>query len=187
MQEAFKRMILREETIKQPKAWLYRTVRNLCISHLRKHQRMQKEGEEKQLDFFAGKFDTSDDNNNPAEKLERTEKINRVLHFISLLPEDSKTLIKMKFEEKLSYREISQKTGLTEGNVGYKLHHLLRRLGRRTKIGRNHLMSKDDMEERIIAYLLGECDEEEAFEMEKMCRENPNWQAEKSALDKCLD
>ena len=42
VQEAFKRMILREETIEQPKAWLYRTVRNLCISHLRKHQRIQK-------------------------------------------------------------------------------------------------------------------------------------------------
>lgn len=133
VQEAFKRMILQEEPIKQPKAWLYRTVRNLCISHLRKHQRMQKEGEEKQLDFFAGKFDTSDDNNTPIEKLERTEKINRVLHFISLLPEDARTLIKMKFEEKLCYREISQKTGLTEGNVGYKLHHLLRSLAEELK------------------------------------------------------
>jgi RNA polymerase sigma-70 factor (ECF subfamily) len=94
---------------------------------------MQKEGEEKQLDFFAGKFDTSDDNNTPIEKLERTEKINRVLHFISLLPEDARTLIKMKFEEKLCYREISQKTGLTEGNVGYKLHHLLRSLAEELK------------------------------------------------------
>ena len=35
VQEAFKRMILQKETIEQPKAWLYRTVRNLCISHLR--------------------------------------------------------------------------------------------------------------------------------------------------------
>ena len=31
----------------------------------------------------------------------------------------------MKFDKKLSYREISNETGLTEGNVGYKLHHLL--------------------------------------------------------------
>ena len=133
VQEAFKRMIKEEKLIENPKAWLYRTTRNLCISHIRKHQRIQKEGEEKQLDFFAGKFDTSDDNNTPIEKLERTEKINRVLHFISLLPEDARTLIKMKFEEKLCYREISQKTGLTEGNVGYKLHHLLRALAEELK------------------------------------------------------
>ena len=35
------------------------------------------------------------------------------------------------------------------------------------------------MEDRIIAYLLGECEEEEAFEVEKLCREDSKWQAEK--------
>jgi hypothetical protein len=40
-------------------------------------------------------------------------------------------------------------------------------------------VSKDKMEDRIIAYLLGECDEEEAFEVEKLCREDSKWQAEK--------
>ena len=40
-------------------------------------------------------------------------------------------------------------------------------------------MMEDKIEERIIAYLLGECDEQEAFEVEKMCRENTKWQAEK--------
>ena len=40
-------------------------------------------------------------------------------------------------------------------------------------------MKEDKMEERILAYLVGECDEEEAFEVEKMCRENALWQAEK--------
>ena len=40
-------------------------------------------------------------------------------------------------------------------------------------------MSKDKMEDRIIAYLLGECEEEEAFEVEKLCREDSKWQAEK--------
>ena len=53
VQEAFKRMIKEEKLIENPKAWLYRTTRNLCISHIRKHQRIQKEGEEKQLDFFT--------------------------------------------------------------------------------------------------------------------------------------
>ena len=125
VQEAFKRMIAQVETIEHPKAWLYRTVRNLCISHIRKHQRIQKEGEEKQLDFLAAQIDGTGHSNNPAEKLERSEKINRVVHFVSLLPEDSKNLLKMKFDKKLSYREISEKTGLTEGNVGYKLHHLI--------------------------------------------------------------
>lgn len=47
-------------------------------------------------------------------------------------------------------------------------------------------MKEEKMEERIIAYLLGECDEEEAFEMEKMCRENPIWQAEKIRFSQVL-
>ena len=128
VQEAFKRMILNEEIIERPEAWLYRTVRNLCISHIRKHQRMQREGDEQQLDFFAAKNDFSEPFNNPASKLEKSEKIDRVVHFVSILPEDSRNLLKMKFEKKLSYREISKETGLTEGNVGYKLHHLLRNL-----------------------------------------------------------
>ena len=128
VQEAFKRMILNEEIIERPEAWLYRTVRNLCISHIRKHQRMQREGDEQQLDFFAAKNDFSEPLNNPASKLEKSEKIDRVVHFVSILPEDSRNLLKMKFEKKLSYREISKETGLTEGNVGYKLHHLLRNL-----------------------------------------------------------
>tara|TARA_Y100000287_G_C14204939_1_gene347622 strand:+ start:153 stop:1424 length:1272 start_codon:yes stop_codon:yes gene_type:complete len=40
-------------------------------------------------------------------------------------------------------------------------------------------VSKNKMEDRIIAYLLGECEEEEAFEVEKLCREDSKWQAEK--------
>ena len=42
-------------------------------------------------------------------------------------------LLKMKFDKKLSYREISEKTRLTEGNVGYKLHHLIQDLASELK------------------------------------------------------
>ena len=47
-------------------------------------------------------------------------------------------------------------------------------------------MKEDKMEERILAYLVGECDEEEAFEVEKMCRENALWQAEKIRFGQIL-
>ena len=39
VQEAFTRFFGDEHKIREPKAWLYRTTRNLCISHLRKHGR----------------------------------------------------------------------------------------------------------------------------------------------------
>ncbi len=128
VQEAFRRILQEKQVIDYPKAWLYRTVRNLCISHIRKTRRMQNESDEKQLDFLASKMEGEDKAENPLQKLERREKIGRVAHFISLLPEESKDLLMMKFEFKLSYKEIAEKTDLSEGNVGYKLHHLLKEL-----------------------------------------------------------
>ena len=47
-------------------------------------------------------------------------------------------------------------------------------------------MSDEDMEERILSYLLGECGDEEGFEVEKLCRENPTWQAEKIRLGQVI-
>ena len=47
-------------------------------------------------------------------------------------------------------------------------------------------MSNHDMEERILSYLLGECGDEEGFEVEKLCRENPNWQTEKIRLGQVI-
>lgn len=40
-------------------------------------------------------------------------------------------------------------------------------------------MSKGSKEERILAYLTGECDEKEAFEIERLCRNAPDWQKDK--------
>ena len=47
-------------------------------------------------------------------------------------------------------------------------------------------MSENDMEEKILAYLLGECSGEEAFEVEKLCREDHNWQTEKIRLGQVI-
>ncbi len=38
-------------------------------------------------------------------------------------------MIRLKFEEGLSYKEMSSRTGLSVGNVGYLLHHTLKHLG----------------------------------------------------------
>ena len=37
-------------------------------------------------------------------------------------------------------------------------------------------------EEKILEYLLGEASEEDAFEVERMCKEDPDWQREKLRL-----
>ena len=41
--------------------------------------------------------------------------------------------MKLKYFEDLKYREISTQTGLNIGNVGYRLHHILKELAARLR------------------------------------------------------
>lgn len=125
VQEAFTRFFKEEKKVREPKAWLYRTTRNLCISHLRKHGRLSMIGEEEQMDFFD---DSGVKEEDPAKKMEKKEARGRVRHAISMLPDDLRELIKMKFDQKMSYKEISKKSGLSVSNVGYKLHSVIKDL-----------------------------------------------------------
>jgi RNA polymerase sigma factor (sigma-70 family) len=38
----------------------------------------------------------------------------------------SRELVRLKFNEGLSYKEIAERTGLSIGNVGYILHHAVK-------------------------------------------------------------
>ena len=125
VQEAFVRFFKEEEKVREPKAWLYRTTRNLCISHLRKHGRMNILGQEQQMDFLEGSVEKSED---PAKKMERKEARLRVSHALTTLSDESRELIKMKFDKKMSYKQISDKSGLSISNVGYKLHTVIKNL-----------------------------------------------------------
>ena len=44
------------------------------------------------------------------------------------MPPEDRTLIQLKYHDGLRYREISKRTGLSVGNVGYRLHHVLKGL-----------------------------------------------------------
>ena len=49
-----------------------------------------------------------------------------VKHAISILPSESAEIIRLKFDQQKSYAEISEATGLSQSNVGYKLHHIIK-------------------------------------------------------------
>ena len=49
------------------------------------------------------------------------------------LKENARELIQLKFVENLSYKEIAERTGLSVGNVGYKLHHAIKFLAKELK------------------------------------------------------
>ena len=45
---------------------------------------------------------------------------------LAALDERSRELVRLKFNDELSYKDIAKRTGLTPGNVGFILHHALK-------------------------------------------------------------
>ena len=127
VKESFLRFFKETASIRYPKAWLYTTTRNLCVSRLRKKQRLISTDQDNgQLDFFSDS--SENDQEDPREKMEKEEKIFRVKHAVSLLPEEIQDLLKMKFEKRMSYLGIADKLGISVGNVGFKLHKVIYQL-----------------------------------------------------------
>jgi RNA polymerase sigma factor (sigma-70 family) len=118
VQEAFLRLHELWDQIDNPRAWLYRSLRNMALNHIRDHRR------ETPLEEA---HDPGTDTR-PDEELGRLEAIGMVRLLLADLPPQDRDLILMKYHEELKYGEISKRTGLGVGNVGYKLHHLLKSL-----------------------------------------------------------
>ena len=124
VQEAFVRLHPRFEAVRHPRAWLYRTVHNLAVNHQRSQRKivplLNAQGED---------LDPADSSPLPDQQVERLEAIGLTRLFLQDLDARSRELIRLKFEEGLSYKEMSARTGLSISNVGYLLHHALKDLG----------------------------------------------------------
>ena len=62
----------------------------------------------------------------PDEQIVRLEGIGLVRLGLKALDARSREVVRLKFTENLSYKEISVRTGLKIGHVGYLLHHALK-------------------------------------------------------------
>lgn len=67
----------------------------------------------------------------PAAVAEDRDAAGRILHLLEHLPENQQEVIRLKFQNGLSYREISGITGLSVTNVGFLLHTGLKTLRRK--------------------------------------------------------
>jgi len=119
VQEAFLKLHAHWDNVANPRAWLFRAVRNLALNHLRDHKR------ETVLDANKEWESGSPD---PERALGKMEAMGTLRMLISELKEDDQRLIGLKYHEDLKYDQISERTGMSVGNVGYKLHHLLKGL-----------------------------------------------------------
>jgi RNA polymerase sigma-70 factor (ECF subfamily) len=118
VQEVFLRLHQVWGEVENPKAWLYRSLRNLALNYLRDRPKEAQLPEE----IVAG------DERLPTELLGRNEAVGTVRLCLAEMSPEDRNLIRLKYHDNLKYREISRRTGLSVGNVGYRLHHLLKGL-----------------------------------------------------------
>ena len=125
VQEAFMRLHAQFDEVREPRRWLYRTVHNLALNHRRQAGKvvpLNPPGDDGSLTAD----DTADPQPLPDEQIARWEGIGLVRLSLETLDDRSRELVRLKFNEELSYKEISARTGLNIGHVGYLLHHALK-------------------------------------------------------------
>jgi len=125
VQEAFMKLQSQFKEVREPRRWLYRTVHNISLNHRRQA------GKIVALDVNARDAslpapESADPQLLPDEQIVRSEGIGLVRLSLENLDPRSQELVRLKFNENLSYKEISDKTGLKIGHVGYLLHHALK-------------------------------------------------------------
>lgn len=124
VQDAFLKLQEVYDEVDNARAWLYRCVRNLGISHLRWSGREMNMGSVPEI--ISGELP-------PDDAAARLEACGLLRMLVAEMGEDDRQLIELKYNDHLSYAQIAQRTGLTVSNVGYKLHHLLKRLAERLR------------------------------------------------------
>lgn len=124
VQEAFMKLHDHFDTVKTPRSWLFRTVHNLALNQIRAGKKLVT------LDFVEGEAAARVDADPlPDEHLQRMEAIGQARLLIEELDDRSRELIRLKFEEDLSYKEMAARLNISVGNVGFILSTTLKRIG----------------------------------------------------------
>jgi RNA polymerase sigma-70 factor (ECF subfamily) len=129
VQEAFMRLHAQFDSVREPRPWLYRTVHNLALNHRRDLAKIVPMVPPAENSETGGSAEAADPLPGPDELAARAEGIDLVRLSLEILDDRSREVVRLKFNEDLSYQQIAAKTGLTVGNVGYLLHHALKNMG----------------------------------------------------------
>ncbi len=127
VQDAFMKLHAQFESVEKPRQWLYRTVHNLALNQRRAANKTTSL-DQPLADSAdpAPVAETRDPGLPPDEQIIRLEGIGLVRISLAALDDRSRELIRLKFTENLSYKDIAAQMGLTPTNVGYILHHALK-------------------------------------------------------------
>lgn len=125
VQEAFMRLHREFDQVRQPVPWLYRTVHNLAVNHSRAARKLTPL---RSIAEDDPEWEAIDDRPMPDEQLARLEAIGQTRLCLAALDARQREVLRLKFEEGLSYKEIGARLKLNVGHVGYLLHHALKDL-----------------------------------------------------------
>src|SRR6058998_196872 len=95
--------------------WLFKVCRNRALDVQRKESRMKSLSEAE-----MGLHASSDPS--PAAQAEQRDTADEVLRLLAQLPKNQQEVVRLKFQNGLSYQEISKVTDLTVSNVGFLMH-----------------------------------------------------------------
>lgn len=140
VQDAFLRLHQHWDEVRQPRAWLFRCVRNRAYNHIRDNKRETLADPATQESIGDG------DATNPGgdggmgagrkdmgreasdDVLGKMEAAGILHMLMGDLDERDQLLLRLKYFEGLNYKQISQRSGMSVGNVGYRLHYTLKDL-----------------------------------------------------------
>ncbi|MFD0895833.1 sigma-70 family RNA polymerase sigma factor [Luteolibacter ambystomatis] len=130
VQETFFRLIRHREKgmPENLAAWLFTVCRNVVSDHLRRQKVVT-------FGLDPARFDIPDDDGmSPDAQLDRGERERKLAELVAELPDRERELVRLKFQVGLSYREIEEVTGISQGNVGYFLHLAVKQLRQRWRV-----------------------------------------------------
>jgi RNA polymerase sigma-70 factor (ECF subfamily) len=108
--------------------WLFTVCRNRALDVLRKEGRMSRLGDDQVSTCTSPEPD-------PADAVERRDSAAKVLECLDGLPDNQREVIRLKFQNGFSYREISRISGHSISNVGFLIHTGLKTLRHRLADG----------------------------------------------------
>lgn len=107
------------EDARHVESWLFTVTRNGALDHLRKHSRIIP---------MPLPDDRRSEGASPDEELANRESAEWLLRLLDALTPNQREVIRLKFQNDLSYKEIADVTGLSATNVGFLLHVGLKKL-----------------------------------------------------------
>jgi RNA polymerase sigma-70 factor (ECF subfamily) len=104
--------------------WLFTVVRNQALDRHRRESRWPRAAEA-EASQVAGSSPT------PSASAQARDDVRNLMSLLTALPPNQREVVRLKFQNQLSYREISHLTRLSETNVGFLLHTALKTLRQR--------------------------------------------------------